>query len=272
MPNEKIIVEDRINGIDISGINPIISPAAIKQAGFEFVYIQCSRYSSTRDFGFDKTLDKMRGAGLRVGAYHFCSHDSDPERQAEFFYKASGGLGERNGDLPPMVDWEFCTPSKYKDHPSHCVKWLSRFMRTAEGLWYPNNADRHTPRRPVCYTYPSYTHAHQPALEQETGLGEYPLCYASYKSVPKPGGGFTLVPWLPESTQGPLHAVPRPFQKWTLWQYSGDGGLQVPGVAGYCDRQVFNGTSGDFAELLGLARIHNETTFGVKEDAFFVRQ
>lgn len=264
-----VIVEGRINGIDVCGSIQKITAAgakAVKDAGFEFVYIQSSRYSSTPELSFAKTLDLFRNAGLSCGAYHFCSHDSDPVRQAEFFYKASGGLGSKPGELPPMVDWEYCTPSRYQNHPQHCVDWLTSHIQAVDKLWYPDNADRILQRHPVVYTYPNYSGTHQPALAKAGLLSGYPLCYASYKSEPLPNGGWQLVPWLPLVSQGPLHAIPEPWQRWTLWQYSGDRGLTVPGIAGYCDRQVFNGTSGDWSVFLGMARVHNETSFGVKDD------
>lgn len=266
---KSVTVEGRINGIDVSSVNTIKDFKLVKEAGFEFVYIQSSRYSSTRELSFDRTLEAARNAGLRCGAYHFCSHDTDPVKQAEFFYKASGGLGSKPGELPPMVDWEFCTPSKYPSHPQHCVDWVEQNLVAVEGLWYPDNDNRILQRHPVLYSYPAYCGSHQPALAQKRSLGGYPLCYASYKSVRSADGkSWVLVPWLPTATQAPLHALPAPFSRWTLWQYSGDKGLRVPGIANDCDRQVFNGSSGDWAEFVGRRRPVDVVEGLVKEDEF----
>ena len=258
-----VIVEGRINGIDVSSVNRITNPKAIKDAGFEYAYIQSSRYSRTPELSFARTLGQLRDAGLSCGAYHFCSHDTDPRKQAEFFYKASGGLGSKPGELPPMVDWEYCTPSKYADaelypegHPQHCVDWLATFLAHVMELWYPDNANRLLQRFPVVYTYPTYSGAHQPALAAKKELNGYPLAYASYK----------LGPWLPKEGQGPLHHLPLPFSHWTLWQYSGDLGLPVPGIAGACDRQVFNGTGAEWDNFRGVRRDVSASSYQVKVD------
>lgn len=263
-----VIVEGRINGIDLCSIQDAvpINYKAVADAGFHFAYVKCSQYSSTRDHKYRKLVDGLLSAGLRVGAYHFCAHDTDPERQAEFFFRASEGLGQKAGELPPMMDWEFCTPSKYPNHPKHCVTWIKKFARKVTELWYPDNAHRRIPRLPVLYSYPNYCGTHQPALSEEVELGEFPLCYASYKSKPNGKGSYELVPWLPSPEQGPLHAIPKPFTRWTLWQYSGDKGLRVPGISVDCDRQLFNGSQGDWAEFLGMIRPVHQTEKDVIDD------
>jgi len=244
-----LIVRFAYNGIDVSSANGEIDFSKVKQDGFDFVYVQSSRYSSTKDSGYQQKVDAARAAGLVVGAYHFCSHDSSPVAQAEFFYHASNGLGNKLGELPPMIDWEFCTPSKYKDHPRHCVDFLETFSSTCKDLWYGPDSSR----LPVVYTYPSYGSSHQPALSERTSLGEYPLCYASYKSEPS-SDGYRLVGWVPILGTGPIHQIQRPWTTWKLWQYSGDNGLPVSGCTGSVDRQLFNGSSGDWKDFLGLER------------------
>ncbi len=252
-PSLSMLVPDAVNGIDLCGeFQWPIDAVAIKKAGFEFAYIQSSRYSSQRAGNFDKLVGSLRDAGLSVGAYHFCSHDSDPIQQARFFYAASHGLGTNPGELPPMADWEHCTPSHYPDHPQHCVSWIAAFLREAKGLWYG-----HGSRSPVIYSYPNYCGLHQPALARELELGAYPLCYASYRQ----DGGIPLT-----VGQAVVHPIPRPWTKWALCQYSGNVGVRVPGVPGPCDRQVFNGASGDFAMFLGIPRPVSSGTFDVKED------
>lgn len=265
----------RINGIDLCPtIQRNVDFRKVKEAGFEFVYIKSSQYSKTTIGAFDKYVDQARNAGLRVGAYHFCSHDTDPEDQAEFFFRASKGLGQLPGDLPPMADWEFCTASVYVPpkyplgHPAHCVNWAERFMKHATELWYPDGAGRKwgepSVRLPVLYTYPNYSVGHQPALRGSV-LGIYPLCLASYKGVKDPSAetGYRLVPWLPAEDAHPFSPIPNPWDKWTLWQYSGNNGLGVPGVTGDCDRQVASLTNDEWMTFLGLApMVHSERPLG----------
>lgn len=256
------VAEGFINGIDVCPSLQKIDPILIKAAGFDFVYIQSSRYSSIKENEFLYYANRCAAAGLRVGAYHFCSHDTAPEAQAEFFFKASSGFGKNTGELPPMLDWEHCTPSKYPDHPQHCVDWISRCAAKVKSLWYPGNGPEaeqsDNKRSPVIYTYPNYGSSHQPSLSQAVHLNDYPLCYASYDNT----GSF------PKELSVPWHPLPKPWadrpNSWKLWQYSGDAGRPVPGVSGKCDRQVFNGSQGEWAEFLGIKRPADSITFSKK--------
>jgi GH25 family lysozyme M1 (1,4-beta-N-acetylmuramidase) len=246
-------VPNRINGIDITPSlqGKSLDAKKVKSYGFEFVYIQCSRYSSTRELAYMKTRDQCLEAGLKVGAYHFCSHDSDPVKQMEFFFRACEGIGSKPGELPPLIDWEHCTPSVYKNHPQHCVGWLETALGTAQELWYPNNYNSILRRYVAVYTYPNYASGHQPALGQQEWIGVHPLCYASYRRGQ----------WMPteDMTHCPEHGVPKPWLGPRLWQYSGDGGLRVPGIEMDCDRQLFNGSSGEWQDFLGVLRPPHET-------------
>lgn len=257
----QIIVPGAVNGIDLCSIQEAggaIDAKAIAAAGFEFAYVKSSQYSSVQDLRFDKLVDSLRSAGLSVGAYHFCSHDKDPIKQAEFFFKSARGLGSKPGELPPMADWEFCTASRYINHPQHCVDWIGTFLKTTEGLWYPNNADRLVPRLSVLYSFPNYCRSHQPALEQSR-LGENPLCFASYREDGSiPVSGLAVI----------VHQIPKPWNKWTLCQYSGDKGRSVPGIRGACDRQVFNGTTQEFAAFRGIYRPVDSVEGKVTENVF----
>ena len=242
------IVPNRINLIDISSVQGDVDFRKVKDAGFEGVYIQSSRYSSTRELRYSKYRDQALSAGLKVGAYHFCSHDSDAIKQAEHFCKSAGGHGQNKNELPPMIDWEFCTPRNYKDHPNHCVQWILKMAKAVEKLWYPDNESRLFPRKPTIYSYPVYCTTHQPALKQTTELGVFPLTYASY--APK-----AVLP--PEDHQT-YHPVPKPWSRALLTQYSGNVGVPVPGVNGPCDRILFNGSSADWDRFLGIRKPHHK--------------
>lgn len=251
-----------IDGIDLCSIQVARGMPdfrRVRDAGFEFAYVKSSQYSSTRDHQFDRIVEAATKAGLNCGAYHFCSQAAttdagggwimtNPEEQMEFFYKASSGLGKNPGELPPMIDWEYCTkPSK-----NLCVDWLVGAAAKAEKLWYPGNDSKDAfdqgkkPRYPVIYTFPWYAESHQPDLGNQALLKDFPLCFASYKSQ-----GQKLLPWYPKSGEAPLHKVPKPWDKALLVQYSGDNGLPVPGIDVTTDRQVFTGTGEDWELFLG---------------------
>ncbi len=337
-----------IQGIDACSIQVAYGPIDYKKAaesGVQFVYWKSSQYSSTVDRTFDKNMEEAEKAGLATGAYHFCAqnkpgttaNEDTPERQMEFFYKSCGGMGSRDGELPPMLDWEFCSHTDYK----WCVDWIRRAFRHATKLWYPDNdtrvLDGRAPRFPVIYTYPYYAQQHAKYLGPVQELAQGTLCFASYKAKWE-NGKSVLLPWDPEA-EGLhyLHGIPRPWElsrggvwtsedtkgtdrsesernlqqhgeengsegaeggmgeaaeagegaagpsdsgnrigrklsfgsgPWEAWegyegytrsrfwlhQYSGNNGKKVPGVIPDCDRQVFYGTAGDFAEFRGLVR------------------
>ncbi len=251
-----IVVPDAINGLDVSSMQGRPNWKLVKEAGFDFVYIQSSRYSSTPELSFLAQSEGAREAGLLVGSYHFCSHDSDPIKQAGFYFRTSGGLGSKSGELPPMVDWEYCTTSKYPDHPKHCVTWIETFIGECQRLWYPDNANRLHKRHIVLYSYPNYCGSHQPALAASRVLGGYPLCYASYRQ----DGAVPL-----STGDAVVHPLPKPWLGWSLCQYSGNVGVPVPGIKGACDRQVFNGSSGEFALFCGIYRPVHSSEFEVIE-------
>ncbi len=260
MSNSPWIVPNRINGLDLCDIQDVtpINTKKLVDAGFDFVYVKSSQYSRIKNARYDSLVERLKDAGLKVGAYHFCSHDTDPVKQVQFFHRACGGLGSKPGELPPMLDWEYCTPRNYTPHPDHCVKWIETAAAEATRLWYPDNAYRVVPRYPVVYTYPNYSSSHQPAL-QASQVGMYPLCYASYSS------NYLKLP--PEDHVS-YHRVPLPWLQPRLTQYSGDKGVPVPGIAGACDRQLFIGSSGDWAEFLGLERPVHITEGNVVENEY----
>lgn len=231
-----IIIPNAINGIDVSWNQRHLDARKVAAAGFKFAYVQSSKYSKGKDPSFGDLVGKLRDAGLRVGAYHFCSHDTDPRAQADHFAEASGLLGSKPGELPPMVDWEFCTPTKYPNHPNHCVTWAENFCQQVKFNWYGVDDKR----LPCIYTYPVYGLNHQPALKGSV-LGVYPLAYASYP------GRKEYVP--DDISELPFHPVLQPWAEATLCQYSGNNGATVPGI-GTCDRQAYLGK--DFDSFCGL--------------------
>lgn len=252
----------RIDGLDLSSIqysntHGAIDYKAVKDAGYDFVYIQSSRYSSTIDYPFDKMARGFNAAGVLVGAYHFCYQGSDPVRQMKFYHEASEGWGSSPGQLPPMIDWEHC----HDLSSQACVDWLVTAAAECERLWYPHNSDLilagRKPRKPVIYTFPDFANnRHKDALEKALGLGAYPLAWAAYKS--------TTAYWKPEEGQepevlGPIYHMPKPWEqnRWTFWQYGYKGA--VPGINGDVDKDLFNGSTGDLLELAGVYKLHTPT-------------
>ncbi|MFA6204336.1 MAG: glycoside hydrolase family 25 protein [Gallionella sp.] len=86
-------------------------------------------------------------------------------------------------------------------------------------------------------------------VEAETG--KRPTIYTSARFWPEAGSPTwsTLYPlWAAAWTTGATPILPKPWAVWTFWQHSSHG--SVPGIAGDCDLDRFNGT---MAELYALA-------------------
>lgn len=199
----------------------------MKDSGIRGVYFKSSQYSSSSDPTFNIGVERAKAAGLVCGAYHFAYCGSDPTDQAVFFYKACRGLGEKAGELPPMMDWEFANtgPDGQPLRKSDTVKWLVTAMAAMKTIWYPDNN-----RLPTIYSFPFFCDERQPYLEQAgESLSQYPLTLAAYPSVLN---------------------VPKPWTKVTIHQYVGNGG-RVPGVTTDCDRDRFLGTEDEFRLFLG---------------------
>lgn len=249
--------------IDLIDVTPSIQKNVdfekVRKAGFRGVYIQCSRYSSTPELGYDAYASAAAKAGLAVGAYHFAACDSDPVEQAEFFVRRmkSAGVGLRPGDLPPSMDMEYAKVTQATKGAKYVVDWGVAFMkRMLEEMRH-----LHLSNVPIWYTYPYFSNGLQPHLG-ESELANYPLWFARYKGT-APG----TAAWYPPDDWTPT-LVPKGLPRPVLVQYSGNYGLPVPGVAGSCDRNVFFGSSGDFDRFRGLDRPVHQTEHGLVDTTY----
>jgi lysozyme len=219
-----------IYGIDLCSIQGHVDWDKVAASGIKFAYIKASQFSSTMDYSFGENARRAKEAGLAVGAYHFAFCQSDPEAQARFFFRASDGVGQAEGELPPVLDLEFSRDMT----PKPIVEWAVRFMAEAERLWYPNNPLRiaygSPVRRPMLYTYPAFAKSLQPLLKASE-LTKYGLWIASYKANNGPGAA-----WTPGTDDKPT--LPEGWDDYNVWQYSGNGGIKVPGIGPDCDRNV----------------------------------
>lgn len=226
----------RIYGADVTpSIQSNIDPDLMYgSGGCEFCYVQCTRFSTQAEAGYHEYTQRLFRAGISPGAYHFCWQGGDPIQQAKHFFEHSQGVGTGPGELPPMIDWEYC-----KNLPEKvCLDFLVAMAAEVKRLWYPPGSDREH-RMPVIYTYPDFARQH-PLLASTAELEKYPLCLAYY------GLGKE---WTPDEDEEPK-LVPKPWQKASLWQYAGNAG-RLAGVQGACDRQVWLGSHVEWLSFIG---------------------
>lgn len=249
-----------LRGLDVSSVQGAVAwDAVAKQLGCRFAFVKCSegnrgkdpifntpsmfvdaaRASSVtgRDPMFTANVAGAKGAGLYVGPYHFAyplPADGTPLRnpadQAKYAFDCAGGLGEINGDLPPMLDFEWPPPEQWQKwgcSAEQLKQWALDYLHAAEGYWGC---------KPILYTYPDFWRHLQ--ADGEPFFPDYPLCMASYPHVAR---------W-PVDGENPI-ALP-PWNNWMFWQWTG-GGMRMPnGAPG--DFQVFHG---DEAALAALCQV-----------------
>ena len=223
---------------------------AVKASGVAGVIIKASQYSSTPMLGYDKYAEGASNAGLAVGGYHFCACDSDPVEQAKFFLRRLKNFGLRPGDIPPMMDLEYATETLKKKGPQYVVDWGVRFILTCQA----EMKKLHLKQEPWWYTFPNFAAQLQPALKNSL-LARTKLNLARYRSNTAPKAA-----WYPPDGWRP-DLVPEGCTELVMCQYSGNHGYWTPGINQDCDRNVFFGSQGDWAEFRGLDRPVHQTEY-----------
>jgi GH25 family lysozyme M1 (1,4-beta-N-acetylmuramidase) len=123
-------------GIDVSNHQGLVDFAAVKRAGYAFVFLKATEGVGFTDGMFATDRAKARAAGLVVGAYHFSSA-GDPIAEANAFCAVVGSL--TTGDLV-VLDWETSAPNP----PAWCKAWLDRVSAIlgVKPLIYLNQTER----------------------------------------------------------------------------------------------------------------------------------
>ena len=202
-----------IRGVDVSYYQGEIDWKVLEGEGIEFVFIKATEGSSHIDAKFRENWEQSGSTGLKRGAYHFFSFESEGEAQAEHFISV---VPKEEGMLSPVIDIEF-----YGD----------RFY---------NRPDVEETRKQL-----------QSLLDRlEEYYGVKPLIYAtesSYSSYIR--GAFDEYPlWIRNVYFSPNMGMPG---KWTFWQYDSEAVLQgYSGEEKYIDLNVFYGGEEEWADFL----------------------
>ncbi len=199
-----------VRGVDVSVYQGGIDWKTLAEQGISFAFIKATEGSSSVDPNFCWNYSQARQSGLRIGAYHFFSFDSNGAAQAENFICV---VEPFEGMLPPVVDVELYGSKKM--HPPAREEVTEQLTVLLERL------EDHYGLRPVIYA---------------TGSAYERYLTGSY-------AGYDI--WIRN-----VYSAPRlkDGRDWTFWQYTDRGRLD--GYAGeepYIDLNVFNGTEEEFA-------------------------
>lgn len=202
-----------IRGVDVSYYQGEIDWEVLVEEDIDFAFIKATEGSSHIDVRFEENWERSGKTGLKRGAYHFFSFESEGAAQAEHFISV---VPKEEGMLSPVIDIEF-----YGD----------RFY---------NRPDVEGTRKQL-----------QSLLDRlEEHYGVKPLIYAtesSYSTYIR--GAFDEYPlWIRNVYFSPNMGMPG---KWTFWQYDSEAKLQgYSGEEEHIDLNVFYGSEKDWMNFL----------------------
>jgi GH25 family lysozyme M1 (1,4-beta-N-acetylmuramidase) len=207
-----------VDGIDVSLLQHPAEYELVREAGFRWCIVKGSENWNYRDPRAVEHIAGCQAAGLLVGVYGY-ARPGDPISQADNLIRSMGDVW-----LPrPVLDLE--DPGFARWEPARVVEFAERFL---------DRLDTHGAADGVLYTYTSFAAKIQPALSQSARLARAPLWLAQYFSLDRPVA--------PTAANVEWAKAPKPWNQWTMWQYSGNKGHRVPGIGVDCDRNLFRGT------------------------------
>lgn len=214
--------------IDVSQVQARIDwERARAEGGVRGAYVKSSEATGYVDPRCLEHLEGARRVGMFVGIYHFCHPTLDAAAQVQRAWDACG---------PTMPHFRLAMDLEA------AAKQLSPAQLVAFARAFREETLARFGRSNLFYSYSSFIAGRMGAvLAAAVDLAECPLWLANYG----PGG-----PWEPTDAQWPK--CPRPWDRITMWQYSGNGGKRVPGVEGDVDRNYFAGDEAALREFAGL--------------------
>jgi lysozyme len=224
-------------GIDISHHSGERDWHCLLGTGIEFVFVKATEGGTFIDHLFERNRASLHAAGIPCGAYHYAHPGTEPVAQAAHFCGVVGALAPE--DLQPVLDLEVDDGQP----PYRVVDWTLAFLEAAEArlgtrfILYTGGFWRRTLGNPAC-----------------APVGRRKLWVARYGGIP---------------------IVPRPWNAWSIWQFS-DGIHSLPPEAKaldcHCDwnRLADNVSLDDLT--VGNNHLAQATPAPVRDDAWPGRQ
>lgn len=161
-------------GIDVSHHQGAIAWETVaREPNLAFAYLKASEGGDWRDPRFTENWRSARGAGLKVGAYHFFTFCRAPLEQAANFLAA---VQRDDAALPPVVDVELGGNCSARPRPEELRRDLGVFVDAVAKAWQ---------RRPIVYL----TQEAHAAFFAEGEIG-HPFWIRSLSGEPPPGWTF----------------------------------------------------------------------------------
>lgn len=209
IPNSIKADKYQVRGVDVSSYQGDIDWKKLSSQGISFAFIKATEGSSHEDQYFKYNYREAQKAGLRVGAYHFFSYDSEGRTQAENFINT---VEKYESMLPPVIDVEFYGDKESNPPDKTAVHEQMDIMVSL--------LEEHYGMKPIIYaTAKSYSMYIK---------GDYKDCDIWIRNV-------VIKPRLDDG------------RKWTFWQYTDKETLEgYSGKERYIDMNVFCGSREEF--------------------------
>ncbi len=206
-----------VMGVDVSRYQGNINWSALASQDVKFAFIKATEGSSFQDICFTKNWQEIQKTDIYAGAYHFFSFESSGETQAQNFINT---VGELDGNLPPVVDFEFYGDYAESPLPKKDTREILNALLEKLEEYYQV--------KPIIYiTTKTYYY--------------YIL-----------GGGYEDYPiWMRDTYMEPL-------TRWNFWQYSDQGkldgydGVQSDQTEVYIDLNVYHDSYENFLKEFSL--------------------
>lgn len=220
-----LLLPGYVDGIDVSSVQRIDDADAVYAAGFRFALTKVAEGAAYCDPRAAESLARLRGAGLLCGTYGFGRYSHGGARaQARRTVDGCAAVGAGTEHVVrPVLDLESCPKG---------TPWAA--LRDFAEAWI--DEARASGALPVLYTMGSWL---GPLSAASLGV---PVWVAQYRSITQA--------WAPALTDADSFFGARPDV--AIWQYSGDKGHRVPGIAVDCDRNVFRGDEAALRGWFGL--------------------
>jgi lysozyme len=184
-------------GVDLSHWNPVTNFTSVRNAGYQFCFLKATQGTTYLDPEYLGRKDKVRSAGMLLGAYHFADA-TDPVKEADWFVKNVGDL--KKGEIV-VLDYE---SYKLANPGDWCRKWLDR-VESKLGF------------KPMLYTYDALLKKYNWGLVSSGNFGLWAARYGWQTQWPNPL-------FKPSTGSWAFYAI---------WQYCSKG--KVPGILGNVD-------------------------------------
>ena len=207
-----------VPGIDVSSIQGQVDWQRVAAAGIRFAWCRttvCVQDKAgvrhvARDSRIRENLAGARAAGIAVGGYAFFTPALDPIMQAEVFCDTLGDVAV--GDLRPAIDFEV-------------LHGVPMFVAVQKAQRFVERVEEITGAGCVVYTMSGASGFWPHTIDAGLLVGR-PLWVAHYKIDPVNGQQYRLTE----------PSIPPQWAKWAVWQWAGNKGPRVDGIATDVDR------------------------------------